>query len=77
MGGLIGGWAFTFRNRVIFRRDRGESLEKLHRPYRFRVWLLEFKGRRVGINIMTGLDPDYPQRGPYEAPEGTYPGRGR
>ncbi len=26
---------------------------------------------------MTGLDPDYPQRGPYEASEGIYPGRGQ
>jgi len=26
---------------------------------------------------MTGLDPGYPQRGPYEASDGIYPGRGQ
>ena len=29
------------------------------------------------INVMTGVDPGYTQRGPYEALEGIYPGRGQ
>jgi hypothetical protein len=28
----------------FFARDRGESLKRLHRPSRFRVWLPEFEG---------------------------------
>jgi hypothetical protein len=31
----------------------------------------------VGIRVRTGLDRGYPQRGPYEASEGIYPGRGQ
>jgi hypothetical protein len=31
----------------------------------------------VGIHVMTGFDPGYPQRGPAEASEGIYPGRGQ
>ncbi|HVP80927.1 MAG TPA: hypothetical protein VMV04_23815, partial [Thermodesulfobacteriota bacterium] len=42
---------------------------------RFSVWLPEFEGGRVGIHVMTGVDPGYPQRGPYEGSEGTSPGR--
>ncbi|HVP80350.1 MAG TPA: hypothetical protein VMV04_20905, partial [Thermodesulfobacteriota bacterium] len=37
--------------------------------------LPEFEGGRVGIHVMTGVDPGYPQRGPYEGSEGTSPGR--
>ena len=29
----------------------------------------------VGFNVITGVDPGYPQRGPYETSEGTYPDR--
>ena len=36
---------------------------------------MSLKGGGVGLNVMTGLDPDAPQRGPYEASEGIYPGR--
>jgi len=31
----------------------------------------------VGLHAIMGLDPDYLQRGPYEASEGIYPDRGR
>ncbi len=41
------------------------------------VWLPEFEGGRVGFNVMGGLDPGYPQRGPYEASEEIYPDRGQ
>jgi hypothetical protein len=37
---------------------------------------MSLKGR-AGFNVITGLDPVYPQRGPYEASEGIYPGRGQ
>ena len=50
--------------RFIFARDRGGSPKRLDRPNRFRVWLRELEGGE-------------PQRGPYEASEGIYPGRRR
>ena len=31
----------------------------------------------MGIHVMMGLGPGYPQCGPYEASEGIYPGRGQ
>ena len=57
-------------------RDQGGSLKRLNRPNRFRVGYLGLKGR-VGINLMPDFDPGYPQRGPYEASEGIYPGGGQ
>ncbi len=63
--------------RSIFARDRGGSPKRLHRPNRFSVWLRELEGGgRVDLHVY-GLDPGYPQRGPYEASEGIYPGRRR
>jgi hypothetical protein len=60
----------------IFARDRGGSLKRLHRPYRFRFGCTSFDGG-LGINVITGVDPVYFQRGPYEAPKGTNPSRGQ
>jgi len=56
------------------RRPRGGSLKRLHRPYRFRVWLREHQGERVGLNVIEGFDPDYLNGRPYEASERIYPG---
>ena len=39
-------------------RDQGGSLERLHRPNRFRVGYLSLKGG-VGINVMAGVDSGY------------------
>jgi hypothetical protein len=60
----------------IFARDRGGSLERFHRPNRFKVWLHDFQWGEI-LNVITGLDLVHPQCGPYEASEGIYPGRGQ
>ena len=57
-------------------RDQGGSLERLHRPNRFRVGYLSLKGG-VGIHVRTGVDPGYLNAGLNEASEGIYPGRGQ
>ncbi len=31
----------------------------------------------MSFNVILNVDPGYPQRGPYEASEGIYPGRGQ
>ncbi len=74
---LIDARAFLPEMGPFFAHDQGRSPERLHRPNRFSVWLLELEGGRVGIHVMTGVDPGYPQRGPYEGSEGIYPDRGQ
>ncbi len=66
-----------FRNRVILRPRSGWVPEEASSAQPLQVLLNEFEGGRVGFNVMTSLCPDYPQRGPYEASEGIYPGRGQ
>ena len=48
-----------FRNRAISCPHQGGYLKRLHRPYRFRVWLHEPQRVRLGLNVMTSLNPVY------------------
>jgi hypothetical protein len=60
-----------------FRVRSGWVPEEASSAQPLQVWLHESEGGRVGFNVMTGLDPGYPQCRPYQASEGTYPGRGQ
>jgi hypothetical protein len=58
---------------VLLLPDRGGSLKRLHRPNLLEVQC-KVSRRNRGFNV-TGINPDCPQSGPYEASEGIYPGR--
>jgi len=62
-----------FRHRANFHPRSGGSLKRLDRPNRLKVSLHGLNGGRVRFNIIPGVDPGYPQRGPYKAPEGICP----
>ena len=42
----------------MFARDRGGSLERLHRPNPSQYGYMSFKGR-VGFKVMMSLEPEY------------------
>jgi len=56
--------------------DRGGALKRLHRSNPLGICCISFK-EKLGFQDHRGINPDCPQRGPYEASEGTYPGRGQ
>ena len=56
--------------------DRGGSLKRLHRPNLLEVCCIRFK-EKVGFQDRGGSTLIAPQRGPYEASEGIYPGHGQ
>jgi hypothetical protein len=58
------------------RRDYAQAGLKLLQPTASEFGCMSSKGER-GFQRHNGLDPGYPQRGPYEASEGIYPGRGQ
>jgi len=56
--------------------DRGGSLKRLHRPNLLGICCISLK-EKPGYQDHRGSTPDCPQRGPYEASEGIYHGRGQ
>jgi hypothetical protein len=53
----------------------GGSLKRLHRPNLFGFGCIGLKEKQ-GFQDLAGFHPVCPQRGPYEASEGIYPGHG-
>jgi len=61
--------------RIIIARP-GRVPEEASSAQPFRVWLDTFQGE-TGVSRSRGINPDCPQRGPYEASEGIYAGHGQ
>jgi hypothetical protein len=59
---------------VFLLPDRGGSLKRLHRPNPLGLDCMGFKEDQ-SFKIFMSINPDCPERGPYEASEGIYHGR--